>query len=370
MRLTLRRVSLVVAVSAAVVLLTTVDATAREDPPTPACGAYCQAGTEQHRDSGTLVAAAEGQPGVDVTVSGAGYPSRSASTPTPARVLPPCYYRLERSAADMARQYNDPLVRQLLDQSGMRPEDSFPPDVLAHANDDGNWYSLYCGYNLFKGEVPVLSPAVEAWAASLPPETFVDAGDPVPSPPIPETILSEIASQVLSRMVVMPLVHFNPAERTVVGLDTWTWIDPAAWHPLSVTASAGAASVTVTATPGAVGFDGLPTGSKSVDTCTSGGQPYAEQSSTDCLIRFGRSSGGQPGRQWTFSVSLTWNVTAVGAPLTGPPTIVTREDDTLQVGEVQVVGSNIRRTPTDRPDVRGPSRAEWQCGRGSCASGS
>ena len=64
--------------------------------------------------------------------------------------------------------------------------------------------------------------------------------------------------------------------------------------------------------------------------------------STDCQITFSRASGSQPGQQWHFQVSLTWNVTATNAALTGPPTITRTGGQALTVLEAQAVAGNPR----------------------------
>jgi hypothetical protein len=106
---------------------------------------------------------------------------------------------------------------------------------------------------------------------------------------------------------------------------------------VSVTASGGGNSVTVTATPSRVGVSGVPAGSQVETGCTDGGRPYTAGGRTDCLINFSESSGRQPGQQWHFQVSLSWNVTAVGAPLEGPATITRTEDEAMTVLESQAV---------------------------------
>jgi hypothetical protein len=86
----------------------------------------------------------------------------------------------------------------------------------------------------------------------------------------------------------------------------------------------------------------VPAGSD-VDTgCAGGGRPYSSGGSTDCQITFSQASGSQPGQQWHFQVSLTWNVTATNAALTGPPTITRTGGQALTVLEAQAVAGNPR----------------------------
>jgi hypothetical protein len=64
--------------------------------------------------------------------------------------------------------------------------------------------------------------------------------------------------------------------------------------------------------------------------------PYGACGGTDRSLAFDRSSG-QQGQQWHFQVSLTGDVTAVGAALAGPPTVTRAEDEALFALEAQAV---------------------------------
>jgi enoyl reductase len=326
----------VVLVSLASVLILQRQALACRDDD-PLCG-----GSEQRHGNGgggKIEASAAGKPSIRVKTDGGGYPSKTTSVPVPENVLPPCYYVAGKSGAEMAADQHDPNLRRVARGIGDDFKDWFPPDTAAHAVEDGNWYSWVCSSETFGTDFAAFDAFVDKWSAANPPWRWVGAGDPVPEVPVPPEILEGIARQAMADAVVMPTVHFNPAQRSVVNLDTWMWIDQAAWHPVSVTASSGGVSVTVTATPGRVDITGLPAGSTTDTGCAHGGKVYAGAGSTDCLIRFGRSSGGQPGQEWGFNVSLTWDVVSVGAPLIGPATIETDADQAMQVREVQVVGA-------------------------------
>ena len=132
-------------------------------------------------------------------------------------------------------------------------------------------------------------------------------------------------------------MNFNPAARSFVRLDTWMWFDPAA-------VAAGLGDRVRRRQLGDRHRDARQgrrvrrAGRQHGGTgCAGGGRPYAAGGSTDCLINFSQSSGGQPGQQWHFQVSLNWNVTAIGAALQGPPTITRTENEALTVLEAQAV---------------------------------
>ena len=290
--------------------------------------------TSASNDNGRLTAATSY---ITISVRGGSYQSRSAAVEVPNRVPPPCWYSRGRSGAEMAADSRDPYYRRLAHNLGEDYDDFFPADAAAHENEDGHWYSWQCSSGNFDGSIQEFFDYVDRWSAANPGQVWVPAGQAPPQPPVPPEILMAIARDVMEDTVRMPVVNFNPAERAFVRLETFMWFEPAAWDPVEVTASGGGNSVTVTATPARVSVSGLPANTQTKTTCASGGTPYSPGATTDCSITFGRSSGRQPGQQWHFQVSLTWTVTAVGAPLVGPPTIVRSEDEALQVLEAQAV---------------------------------
>ena len=81
-----------------------------------------------------------------------------------------------------------------------------------------------------------------------------------------------------------------------MGVATWLWVSPAAWHPLTATASAGSVTTTATATPTKVAWD---MGDGSTVTCDGPGTPYDPSSpaaTTTC--------------SYTWSTAGTYTVTA------------------------------------------------------------
>ncbi|HST67241.1 MAG TPA: hypothetical protein VLM05_18840 [Mycobacteriales bacterium] len=296
-------------------------------------------------DCGTVVCATSNDNGhisaatsyVTITVRGGSYHSRSGPVEIPNQVPPPCWYTKGRSGAEMYADSQDPQYYALAHHTGEDHDEWFPPIVADHKDDDGNWYSWECSSGNFDGSIQDFFKYVDAWTAQNPDLVWVPAGQAPPQPPVPPEILMGIARQIMDDAVQMPVVNFNPATRGFVRLETWMWFDPAAWEPVSVTASGGGNSVTVTATPERVGVSGVPAGSQVETGCADGGKAYVAGGATDCSITFSQASGTQPGQQWHFQVGLTWNVTATGAPLQGPATITRTEDEALTIQESQTV---------------------------------
>jgi len=332
MRRTSRRRALLVTAPLAVATAVPVGAA----PAAAACETVVCATSDQ---DGSISAAASY---VTITVTGGSYQSSAGAVQIPNRVPPPCWYSKSRTGAEMAADSVDPYYRQLAHHVGEDYQDWFPPDAQEHAGEDGNWYSWQCNSGNFDGSIEGFFDYVDRWSAQNPGQVWVPAGQAPPQPPVPPEILVGIARQVVEDAVRMPVVSFNPAERAFVRLETWMWFDPAAWEPVSVTASGGGNSVTVTATPAQVSVSGVPAGSEVKTGCAGGGRPYAEGRTTDCSITFARASGAQPDQQWHFQVALTWDVTAAGAALTGPTAITRGEDQALTVLEAQAVAGDPR----------------------------
>lgn len=309
-------------------------------PPALACGTLvCDSGGGATNDGSSIGATSWS---ISISVQGGQYPSLSAPVSVPNRVPPPCYYTQGRSGAEMAADHEDPSLRRLAHGVGENFEDWFPSDYQEHADEDGYWWWWECSSANFAGSTKEFMAYVDQWSASNPSQVWVPAGQAPPQPPVPPAILAQLAYDAMAKTIRMPLVSFNPAERSFVSLETWMWLDPAAMQPVTVTAAApNSTPVRVTATPTRLSVSGLPDGSTADTRCAGGGEPYAPGAETDCSITFGRSSGGQPDDQWHFQVSLTWDVTAT-APLTGPPTIVRFEDEALTVLESQAVGRGDR----------------------------
>lgn len=104
-----------------------------------------------------------------------------------------------------------------------------------------------------------------------------------PGAPSAVTLAVEAANRLA---LPTPAIHTNPdslqghSPDTVVNFSTWLWLDPGAYRPVSVTASAGGVSATTTATPTGVVWDmgdanpseGIPAG---VVNCNGPGTPWS-----------------------------------------------------------------------------------------------
>lgn len=117
----------------------------------------------------------------------------------------------------------------------------------------------------------------------------------------------ELAARARSQLpLAYPEPQTSPAVALdqIVGIDTWMWIDPAAWQPISATASIPGLSITATATPESMTWD---MGDGTVVSCDGPGTPYDEtrpeaEQSTDCSHLY------QARGAYTATATITWSI--------------------------------------------------------------
>lgn len=169
---------------------------------------------------------------------------------------------------------------------------------------NGTWYDVTCadGSSFIGVYVP---PA----AGNVPPAVV---------------LAGSLAQSAANRLVLpTPRVRHSPKGYTLVGLETWWWVDPAQWQPLRQRTQAGPVWAEVTVTPASTTWD-AGDGSAPV-VCVGPGTPYdtsrpAASQSTDCSHTYRRSSADQPqtgsspnDRLFTVTVTTNWQVTWVGS---------------------------------------------------------
>ncbi len=163
--------------------------------------------------------------------------------------------------------------------------------------------------------------------------------------PDPVIDAEALAQQALDRTLIPgPEIRLNPPEGRdqVVNVPTWMWIDPAAWAPVSATASAGGVTVTATATPTTVTWD---MGNGDVVVCAGPGTPYdptvaPDDQRSECTYTYRRSSAGRAGGAFTMSVTTTWGVTWTVSGAPGGGSLGTAQRTTtsaVRVAEIQAV---------------------------------
>ena len=109
-------------------------------------------------------------------------------------------------------------------------------------------------------------------------------------PPLPEPAFAPPAATV----------------RTIVGIDTWFWVPEANWQPITATATAGATSITATATPILLRFD--PGDDSPIITCEGPGTAWEEGAESDCWHIYQWVSAHDPNGTWQATVEIEWDI--------------------------------------------------------------
>ncbi|MFI2030537.1 hypothetical protein [Streptomyces buecherae] len=139
-----------------------------------------------------------------------------------------------------------------------------------------------------------------------------------------------------------PVIRTSPDEELaqVVHLPTWMWVEHSRWRPVSVAAEVDGVRVTATARPRRAVWS---MGDGGQVVCQGPGTPYSaaydpRSSSPTCGHTYHRATMTLPGRAYTVSVRVTWDVEWRGGGETGVvPGLVMTGERQLVVDEVQTV---------------------------------
>lgn len=213
------------------------------------------------------------------------------------------------------------------------PQDILDQEQKAYADaNSGAYYWKTCG-----GQDANRSGSLLAGA------TFLPNGSRGASAPVVDP--AALAQQALQQVPLpAPAMAMAPGGNIplLVNLATFLWIDRAQWRPVTASASAGAVTSTVTATPKRVAWK---MGQGDSVTCDGPGEPYDPTLSddaqpSDCKFTYRASSARSPDKTFTVTATVEWQVTwaASGAPGGGDLGISRRSSTTtVRVAELQVL---------------------------------
>jgi len=139
-----------------------------------------------------------------------------------------------------------------------------------------------------------------------------------------------------------PVIRTSPDEDfvQVVHVPTWMWVEQRTWGPVSTSAAVADVKVTATARPQKAVWS---MGEGGQVLCRGPGTPYSDrygpkESSPDCGYTYRRASLSAPGKAYTVSVQVTWDVEWRGGGQAGVvPGLVMDSERQLVVDEVQAV---------------------------------
>ncbi|MEU6145684.1 hypothetical protein ABZ848_35765 [Streptomyces sp. NPDC047081] len=152
-----------------------------------------------------------------------------------------------------------------------------------------------------------------------------------------------VVQQAVKRLKLpKPVIRTSPGEdlMQVVHVPTWMWVEGRTWGPVSTSAAVDGVKVTATARPQMAVWS---MGEGGQVVCRGPGTPYTDTyspkaSSPDCGYTYQRASLSVPGRAYTVSVQVTWDVEWQGAGQSGVvPGLVMTAQRRLVVDEVQAV---------------------------------
>ncbi|MEV0639639.1 hypothetical protein AB0I77_32835 [Streptomyces sp. NPDC050619] len=161
------------------------------------------------------------------------------------------------------------------------------------------------------------------WACDKP-DFWVDNGD---TPDVENSIDPETLAELAYGKIQVPdtEVTLAPEETTKVNLPTWAWLDKAAFHTVSVTASLNVGGWNVSATttakpvslklePGTADATTYPAnGQCTINADGSIGEPYAKGKADEtppCGVTYLRSSDGGT---YKLKATITWEITWAGS---------------------------------------------------------
>ncbi|MGH8774273.1 MAG: hypothetical protein ACRDWI_03580 [Jiangellaceae bacterium] len=341
----------VAGVGIAVVALWLVGSPAQAQDEDPITGGQ----TGGSNEGGVLTAVAVSLSGNGLAGGGAPGGSGGGTATVSVSVPSPCAWGTMSFAtgdyvADLAADYDslDDPVGPGVDQTFVYPSRE---EMLAHAGEPGLWAfgSLWS----VEGD---WAPASACWDQIVAANggammVWVPEGSAPPAPPpppVPPEMLAEIAMENLA--APQPVVERNPTTTSFVNLSTWFWVvdggGPAdGFVPLTVTATAGANSATVTADPNRLSLvsSGGPTAACAPDEARTEWASGVDEGGA-CTITHGRSSATQPGLAYTVTATAgyvaSWTGVEAGVPVAGgglgSVTSPAASVD-LPVGEIQAI---------------------------------
>jgi hypothetical protein len=152
-----------------------------------------------------------------------------------------------------------------------------------------------------------------------------------------------VATQALASVAIAgPVVGTSPAaDRLVVRIPSWFWVDGGWWHTYSATAATGRVTSTVTVRPVSATWS---TGDGSTVSCAGPGVPWApgmSEDATDCSHIYTVASAGRTGGSYELTATVTFEVTWTSNTGQGGtlPAISRSTTQPVVVGEVQAVGT-------------------------------
>ena len=189
-------------------------------------------------------------------------------------------------------------------------------DIIYDGDETTTWYRRECFF-----------PDVDA--------TYGYLYDVVEFDSISPTTVAQVAVDDALAQIPSLSIQTDPSalEESLVGIDTWFWVEGVPEGGVSASASVPGINVVATATPGAVRID---FGDGTVDECTGGGTEYTAGGTSDCTHEY------QVADTYTITATVLWtgSYTVNGQGPFPITTAVPRTDSfVLPVNEAQAINT-------------------------------
>ncbi|WP_308807244.1 hypothetical protein [Actinomyces sp. 594] len=223
------------------------------------------------------------------------------------------------------------------------------PDYESYADDtEGYWYTPFCDPRyMAEDDERDFSEIQDAYVADHDP-VYVPAGQAAPEPEIDGATLAQAAWDAVT--IPTATIGYNPmvgdVGATIVGMDTWVWATGDTPKEVTVTATAGSTTATITATAKWLTLQPKDGTAK----CTSFGIPWSEDNDakgTDCKIIFNRSSAHFKDNVTPVDIKVSYAITytATDGASGSMDTHTTSTTTAIPVAEIQTLNTR----PTTEP---------------------
>ena len=280
------------------------------------------------------------------TASSGGGGGETVSSSTSISVKPSCYYEKQEDQSQVGRDAWD-----LQDQGTKNKEDEVEKVYSGYkrSKEDmqpGTWWRVKCNEDAFENLA-----AMQAARNRMTPNgaTYLwipdsENGGKPPAPYISGRALATAAWKAVK--IPQPTIETNPKvgsqRATLVGMDTWVWPTGNTPRSVTVTASAGATSATVTAASAGLQLS-APDGKPSCQGFGIAWHSGMPEGSSPCTISFNRSSAHLGGTTpLTVSVAYSATYTATDGSGGDLPAVTATNTINLPVAEVQTLTTNSK----------------------------
>lgn len=280
------------------------------------------------------------------TASSGGGGGETVSSSTSISVKPSCYFEKGPSGTEVATDAFD------IQDSGRKNDEADLERRYSgykRSKEDkqpGSWYHVTCNQEAFE-DLATMQAARNRMTPNGAPYLWVPDSENGGKPPAPYISGRTLATAAWKAVKIpQPTIETNPKVgsqgATLVGMDTWVWATGNTPRSVTVTASAGTTSATVTASSAGLQLS-APDGKPSCQGFGIAWHSGMPEGSSPCTISFNRSSAHLGGTTpLTVSVAYSATYTATDGSGGDLPAVTATTTINLPVAEVQTLTTNSK----------------------------